>query len=287
MSEGRELEGFKAFEAEGWGDRAETYGDLLGTMTSRIAEAVLDAAGVRHGMRVLDVATGPGYAAERAAARGAHPVGIDIAEGMLALARRRRPELEFRWGDAEELPFEDASFDAVVGGFVLNHLPSPERAIGEAVRVLAPDGTVAFSVWDRPERNRLNGVFSEAMADAGVPTPAEVEAGPDPTRFSDDPAFEALLRDGGLHEAAVETISLNLTVPDADALWDGFMGSSVRMRAEIDAQPEDARRRIRESYERRVEEHRTARGLALPVVAKLASGRRALSKRHVRKRTWR
>ena len=273
MSEGGRLDSFKAFEAEGWGDRAQTYGDLLGSMTAQIAEPLLDAAGVRHDMRVLDVATGPGYAAERAAARGAHPVGIDIAEGMLALARRSRPELEFRWGDAEELPFEDGSFDAVVGGFVVNHLPHPERAIAEAARVLAPGGAVAFSVWDRPERNRLNGVFRDAMADVGVPSLAEIEEGPDPTRFSDDPEFVTLLEGAGLGEAAVETISLTLTVPDADALWDGFMGSSVRMRAQVDAQPEDARRRIREAFEHRVEAHRHPDGLEVPVAAKLASAR--------------
>lgn len=275
MSEGSGLEGFKAFEAEGWGRRADTYGDLLGAMTARIAEPLLDAAGVRHDMRVLDVATGPGYAAERAAARGARPVGIDIAEGMLALARRRHPQLEFRWGDAEELRFDDASFDAVVGGFVLNHLPHPERALDEAVRVLTAGGTVAFSVWDRPERNRLNGVFSDAMSDVGVRGLAEVEDGPDPARFSEDFAFEALLRGAGLDEAAVETISLALTVPDADTLWDGFMGSSVRMRAQVDAQPEDVRRRIREAYEHRVEAYRHPEGLELPVVVKLASARAA------------
>jgi ubiquinone/menaquinone biosynthesis C-methylase UbiE len=274
MSEGGRLDSFKAFEAEGWGDRAETYGDLLGSMTARIAEPLLDAAGVRHNMRVLDVATGPGYAAERAAARGAHPVGIDIAEGMLALARRRRPELEFRWSDAEELRFEDGSFDAVVGGFVVNHLPHPERAMAEAARVLAPGGAVAFSVWDRPERNRLNGVFRDAMADVGVPSLAEIEQGPDPTRFSDDPEFVALLEGAGLREATVETISLTLTVPDADTLWDGFMGSSVRMRAQVDAQPQDARRRIREAFEHRVEAHRHPAGLEIPVVVKLASARK-------------
>jgi ubiquinone/menaquinone biosynthesis C-methylase UbiE len=274
MSEGGRLDSFKAFEAEGWGDRAETYGDLLGSLTARIAEPLLDAAGVRHDMRVLDVATGPGYAAERAAARGAHPVGIDIAEGMLALARRRRPELEFRWSDAEELRFEDGSFDAVVGGFVVNHLPHPERAMAEAARVLAPGGAVAFSVWDRPERNRLNGVFRDAMADVGVPSLAEIEQGPDPTRFSDDPEFVALLEGAGLREATVETISLTLTVPDADTLWDGFMGSSVRMRAQVDAQPQDARRRIREAFEHRVEAHRHPAGLEIPVVVKLASARK-------------
>jgi protein-L-isoaspartate O-methyltransferase len=64
MNDANELEGFKAFEAEGWDKRAETYGDLLGTMTARVAESLLDAAAVRRDIRVLDIATGPGYAAE-------------------------------------------------------------------------------------------------------------------------------------------------------------------------------------------------------------------------------
>jgi SAM-dependent methyltransferase len=273
MTEGNRLQGFKAFEAEGWGKRAETYGDLLGTMTARVAESLLDAAAVRHDMRVLDIATGPGYAAERAAARGAHPIGIDIAEGMLAVARRRQPELEFRWGDAERLPFEDASFDAVVGGFVLNHLPDPERAIEESVRVLAARGTIAFSVWDRPQRNRLNGVFADALMDVGVESAVDVEQGPDPYCFSDDADFEALLDAAGIGEVQVETLSLTIAVADPDALWNGFMGSSVRMRAVIDDQSEDARRRVREAFEHRVEAHRHEDGIELPVVVKLASGR--------------
>jgi len=275
MSEGASgAERFKAFEAEGWDDRARTYGEVLGAMTARVAEPLLDAAGVREEMRVLDLATGPGYVAERAAARGARPVGVDIAEGMLALARSRQPELAFRWADAEDLPFEAGSFEAVVGGFILNHLPRPELAIEESVRVLSAGGSVSFSVWDRPERNRMTGVVSDAVVDVGVEAPAEVAEGPDPYRFSDDAEFEALLSKGGIEEVEVEALSLTLTVPDADALWKGFMGSSVRMRAVIDAQPEDVRRRIREAFEHRVEAHRRPHGLELPVVAKLASGRR-------------
>lgn len=273
MSDEDRLAGFKAFEAAGWDDRAKSYGEMLGGMTARVAEPLLDAAGVREGMGVLDVATGPGYAAERAAIRGADPIGIDIAEGMLALARRRQPELDFRYGDAEELPFEDGSFDAVVGGFVLNHLPRPEQAVAEAVRVLTARGSVAYSVWDRPERNRMAGVFGDAIADVGVESTPEVSDGPDPYRFSDDPELEALLRGAGLDELAVETLSLTLAVPNADALWRGFMGSSVRVRAVVDAQSEAVRARIRKALEHRVEAHRHADGLELPVVAKLASGR--------------
>lgn len=273
MSGSGSLEGFKAFEAEGWSKRAGTYGDLLGTMTARVAEPLLDAAGVRHDMRVLDVATGPGYVAERAATRGAHPVGIDISEGMLELARSRQPQLEFRWADAEALPFEDGSFDAVVGGFVLNHLPDPERALAEARRVLAAGGAVAYSVWDRPERNRINGVVADAIEDVGVERPPELAAGPDSYRFADAAEFRSLLDGAGLEQVEVETVGLTLEAPGSTAFWDGFMGSSVRMRGVIDAQSEDVRRRIRDAFETRVDAHRGPHGLEVPAVVKLGSGR--------------
>jgi len=110
---------------------------------------------VGPGARVLDVATGPGYVAARAAARGAAAVGVDIAAAMVSLAARRHPELEFRQGDAEALPFADASFDAVLGNFVMLHLGRPEQAAAEFARVLAPGGRLALTVWDLPQRSRL------------------------------------------------------------------------------------------------------------------------------------
>jgi SAM-dependent methyltransferase len=127
-------EEFKAFEAAGWSRRADTYARVTGAITARFVDALLDAACVGVGMRVLDVATGPGHVAAAAAARGAEPVGVDIAEGMLAVARRDHPQLDFRHGDAEALPFADSSFDAVVGAFVLNHLPRPEVSAAELAR---------------------------------------------------------------------------------------------------------------------------------------------------------
>src|SRR3954470_13035727 len=179
-------EEFKAFEAAGWSRRAETYGRVTGAITARFVGPLLDAARVGAGMRVLDVATGPGYVAAAAAARGAQPVGVDIAEGMLDVARRAHPQLDFRPGDAEALPFADSSFDAVVGAFVLNHLPRPEVAAGELARVLAAGGRRPLPVWGVPQRTRFIGLVREAVPAAREAPSAEPPPGPDPFRFADD-----------------------------------------------------------------------------------------------------
>src|SRR5207247_2111000 len=82
----------------------------------------VDVVRARAGVRLLDVACGPGFITAAAAARGADPIGLDFSPAMIALARRLHPSIAFRDGDAEALPFDDRSFDAVVMNFGLLHL---------------------------------------------------------------------------------------------------------------------------------------------------------------------
>jgi SAM-dependent methyltransferase len=270
--EGAEV--FKTFEAESWSAQAGTYGGLVGAITSRLAEPLVEAAGVRAGCRVLDVATGPGYVAEHAAARGARVVGVDLAEGMLELARERLGGVALLRADVEELPFGDAAFDAVVGGFVINHLPGPDCALAEAVRVLVAGGRAAFSVWDRPERMRVIGVVAEAIA-AADPDPGHVvpAGGPNPYRFADEREFAALLERVGLSEVVIQPVELTHRVSGAEELLRGMLGSSVRTAAVLRAQDAETRRRTMAALERAVEPYRKGnRILELPVAAKLASG---------------
>lgn len=265
---------FNAFEARGWETKADGYDRFVGRVTGRFVEPLLDAASVGAGTRVLDLATGPGYAAAAASARGASAIGVDVAAAMVALAGRLHPELEFRRADAQELPFADASFDAVVGNFLILHLGRPEQGMAEFVRVLRPGGSVALTSWDYPDRARVLGIFQDAVADAGAAPPADLPAGPDLFRFSDDAEFDALMRDEGLEERAVTTIAFTHAVPSFDELWDGFLAGSLRMAVRITSQDEETQERIRASLERVVEEYRRDGGLELPVSAKLASGRK-------------
>ncbi len=273
MSAGAEE--FKRFEAEGWGRKAESYASLTGALTTRVVEPLLDAAGVGPGQHVLDVATGPGYVAAAALERGAEPLGLDIAEGMIAIARRENPGIEFLLADAEEMPFGAGQFDRVLANFVLNHLPQPELAAAEFARVLRPGGRIAFSIWDEDERNRWYGLAREALAEVGEARPGALPAGaPDPTRFAEEAEARALLAGAGLdRDFAMDRLEFEWPVPSGESLWANLLAGSVRTSARIQAQDPDAQRRIRELFTERAEqEFRAGERLLLKASVQIVSG---------------
>jgi SAM-dependent methyltransferase len=265
-------EAVKAFEAAGWSAKAETYGLLTGRITARLVEPLLDAAGVAAGTRVLDVGTGPGYAAERATGRRAVATGVDIADEVVALARRRHRGIRFVRGDAEDLPFPERSFDALVSNFAIDHLPRPERAIREFARVVVPGGGIAVSAWEVPARNRFLGILVDALRASGVIEAKEAPGCPARYRFADDDELRGLLQAAGLEDVKIQSVSLTHRVRDAAELWEGMLGGSVRSAGLVMRQPPRTRSRIRAAAERLAEEYRVDGGLAIPAGAKIARG---------------
>jgi len=268
---------FNAFEATGWEQQATGYDAFFGPITTRLVGPLLDAAGVRPGARVLDVATGPGYVAAAAAERGADVVGVDVAGAMLALARRAHPGLDLRTGDAEALPLPDASFDMVVANFALLHLGRPDQAAREFARVLVPGGRVALTVWDVPERARFIGVLLESVASATAGPPPAIPVGPPFFRFSEEAEFTRLLADAGLEGIRIDTVAFSLHAASADALWQGLLGGTVRSAALIVRQPEETQRAIRAAFDRILQPYTGPGGVELPVSVKLASAARPRS----------
>jgi ubiquinone/menaquinone biosynthesis C-methylase UbiE len=115
------------------------------------AEQLCEAADLQAGWRVLDVATGSGNAALAAARRGCKAFGVDYVPALLARARARAEaellEVEFREGDAENLPFPDASFDAVTSIYGVMFAPDHVKAARELARVCRPGGIIALASW--------------------------------------------------------------------------------------------------------------------------------------------
>ena len=263
---------FRDFEVAGWEARAGGYHRFFEPITSRVIEPLLDAAHVGSRMRVLDVATGPGYVAARAAVRGASVIGVDIARHMVALAASLHPEIEFRQGDAESLPFLDGSFDAVVANFLVPHLGRPEQGVAELTRVLAPGGRVALTAWDAPGRTRLIGVLLDAVELAGAKPAPSLPPGPSFFRFSADDEFARLLQQAGLVGVEIQTLSFTLRVSGPDELWQGLLAGTVRTAPLVLWQTVEIQERIRGAFDRLLEEYAVDGGIELSVAVKLAYG---------------
>ena len=267
-------EAFLHFEVAGWESKAADYHRFFEPITRRVVGPLLDAACVGSDARVLDVATGPGYVAATAAARGASVVGVDIARHMVQLAVFLHPDIEFRQADAVSLPFADGSFDAVVANFLVPHLGQPERAAAELSRVLATGGQLALTTWDAPERARIMGVLLDAVDQAGAKTPPNLPPGPPFFRFSADNEFAELLRQAGLDRIEVHTLSFTHRLSGPNELWRGLVTGTIRTAPLVLWQTEETQERIRAAFDRLLDEYEMDGGIELPVSVKLASGQK-------------
>ncbi|HEX4107684.1 MAG TPA: methyltransferase domain-containing protein [Solirubrobacteraceae bacterium] len=141
-------ERFKAAQRRAW-----SSGDYprIATMIESASLLAVERVDAGSGERLLDVATGSGNAALAAARRGAQVTGLDLTPELLVAARERAQgeglSVEFVEGDAEALPFEDASFDRVTSVFGVIFAPDQPRAAAELLRVCRPGGTVAVTGW--------------------------------------------------------------------------------------------------------------------------------------------
>jgi SAM-dependent methyltransferase len=236
-----ELEAFADWERQAWESRAAPYAENLTDLTGGAAEALLDAAGVGAGTRVLDVATGPGVVALAARRRGADVTAVDQATAMVRLARAAG--LDARQARAEDLPFRNAAFDAVVAGFLLNHMARPEAGVAELARVCR--GRLALSVWGVPDANPALGLFGPIVEAFGMTD--VVPPGPESSRYSDETRLAALLAAAGLEEVRVTRIGWAVTV-DPGRWFDAVADGTPRTGAVLAAATAEQRLRVRERY---------------------------------------
>ena len=143
-----DLRAVKARQQATWS--SGNYG-LIGGTIQIVGEELAEAMDLRAGMKVLDVAAGNGNVTLACARRWCDVVSTDYVEALLAQGRARAQNeglaIEFRVADAEQLPFADASFDAVVSTFGVMFAPDQARAAGELLRVARPGGRIGMANW--------------------------------------------------------------------------------------------------------------------------------------------
>ena len=205
-------------EHEAWqvsGDAAEVYEQcFVPAIFGQWAPRMVDVARVAPGDRVLDVGCGTGVLARAAAGQVAaesQVTGLDRNAGMLAVARRLRPQIEWREGDATALPFADASFDVVMSQFSLMYFPDRTAALKEMMRVLRPGGRLAVAVWGPYERAAGYVILTEIAHRRCGQAAADVLTAP--FALGDKDTLIDLCKAGGINDAAATLRDGTITYP--------------------------------------------------------------------------
>jgi ubiquinone/menaquinone biosynthesis C-methylase UbiE len=210
-----------------WGARANDWANIQEGTVRPVYEAVLERARVTSGTHYLDVGCGAGMAVQMAAARGAQGTGIDAAEALLAIARQRTPEGDFRRGDIEELPFAAQSFDVVTGFNSFQYAGNHVVALGEARRVIKPGGTVVIMSWGSPD-----GMEAASLVTALRPLlPPPPPGAPGPFALSDEQTLRKFAADAGLKPEEVFDVDSPFVYADEGTAIRGLNSAGVAVRA--------------------------------------------------------
>jgi len=256
-----EFAAFAEAERSGWADpeRASGYVDLFAAAADGLIEPLLHAAGVKPGLRVLDLCCGQGNVAEVLVTRDCQVTGLDFSPAMLRLARHRVPAAEFIEGDAQDLPFRESEFDIVVSNVGICHVPDQHRALAEAKRVLRPGGRFGMSVWCGPGRSPSYELVYRAIKTHGAPSIA-APPGPDFHQFSNRSIANELLSKAGFSEIELTIVESGWTVDEPDAVFEIFARGTVRAAMILARQPPENKIAIRAALTKEVRERFSHQG---------------------------
>jgi len=213
---------------------------------------MLDAAGLRPGMRVLELACGAGRVGLQAAGL-VGPDGTvlcsDFSQEMVdavtdRVERLGVPNVETRLLDAQQLELPDDEFDAVLCRFGYMLMADPIQALRETGRVLRPDGKLALAVWGTAEQNPWLWLIIEALIDR-LDAPLPEPGSPGPFSLGEPARLDAVLEEAGLSGVEVETIATEQAYDSLDAWWEEILEVSGPLAAMLKSLPDEDREAIR------------------------------------------
>jgi len=252
--------------APGWEDRRE----WMLAATGSINDWLVEQADPQPGQTVLDIAAGTGdlgfAAAERIGPEG-RLLTTDFAPEMVEAAKRNGDarglqNVDYRVLDAERMDLEDDSIDAVVSRWSYMLMADPAAALRETRRVLRDGGTLAFAVWQTPDRNLWAAVPGMTLVQRGHMPPPEPGA-PGIFAMGEEGRVRELVTGAGFDDPRVEELAFEWRYA-ADDLWDTLTRIAGPLARVIRALPEDEQRETRAAIEANMEQFRDGDDLAVP-----------------------
>ncbi|HKB23857.1 MAG TPA: methyltransferase domain-containing protein [Methylomirabilota bacterium] len=255
---------------------AAAYDGFMGRWTRLYVPALLRAARLEPGQRVLDLATGTGESALMAAdalgPRG-RLVGADLSLPMLrgALAKVGARPIRLAAMDGQALACRAEAFDAVICQLGLMFFPDPLAGLREARRVLRPGGGFAAVVWSTADRVPWGGALAWALLERFPDRRDEILRG---TSLGEPGRLERLLGEAGFRDVGVTTETRSFVFDSFDAYWDQVASGGIRFGLMLRELAEDARRAVRDAVRARLERFASRGGLEMPTDALVASGKK-------------
>ncbi len=260
--------------AGGWEKWDLVIMDQMSPVSTAMIESLHLAANQQH----LDIASGtgePGLSIARLVPEG-RVVMTDLVAEMLVVAARRAAALgvtnvETRVCSADDLPFDDASFDSVSVRFGYMFFPDAAKATAELARVLKPGGCISSSVWVKPEGNPWTAILMQALATEVVVPPPDPD-GPNMFRFATQGQLGAVYEAAGLHDVAEWDVDVELVTSSPQEYWDVMsehVSLAVSSLQQID---ERARQRVRATVIANVSGYEQNGKIRVPGVARCITG---------------
>ena len=208
----------------------------IAELVTGVGATLVETAGIEPGVEVLDVATGPGTAAIRAATRGAEVTGIDLTPELIEQAKRTAAdaglEIDFQVGDAEALPVPDSAFDIVMSAIGVQFAPRSEVVVSELVRATRPGGTILLGNWTR------EGVIGRLFSLIGEYQPAPPDWVTSPAKWGDQDHVRKLFAAHGI-DVTFEPRHLDMphgSVEDYMVQFETQYGPSIVLRKALEEQ---------------------------------------------------
>lgn len=206
--------GSAEIQGELWGKEARNWAEFQEPLHRPLWEAMIEAAGVGPGTRMLDAGCGGGGASLLAEVRGALVTGVDAADTMIKVARERIPNGDFRVGDLQELPFDDDTFDAVLAASSLQYTEDRVATLREFGRVCRPGGRIVVALWSTPDEVEYKAVFKAVRDSLPEPPP-----GKGPFELSEPGVLEDLIHEAGMTVADTGKAACPFEYESFDHFW--------------------------------------------------------------------